>query len=345
MNLHFSTVTRRIRCLRPVLATSLLVLGIAAPVLAQEAPVLEDPSDTVDSSLVLVGKDGWLFPAWGSLTDVNTTAIAENTALIAEAKRALADVGVELQVLILPGKTRFYEDKLPDGKELGESVRKRYALERDGLADAGVTVVDALQVLSQVKQSGREVFYRTDQHWTQPAADAVAVAVAEKVHEQVPLLSGQPGSGMALGSEINERRFGDLAQLFLTAKQRAAIGRDTFTVRRQAEHSSLLDDDIAPVHVTGHSMVQPYFGFPQKLSNLLDRPVSVNWQPGNVGHWVLLLEYLESGEFKQNKPQVLVWQVFEPSYSKGPDARGEWDNASIMTVQQWQARLHKALGQ
>ena len=29
------------------------------------------------------------------------------------------------------------------------------------------------------------------------------------------------------------------------------------------ENQSLLDDAPAPVHVTGHSMVQPYFGFPQ----------------------------------------------------------------------------------
>ncbi|MGF6419248.1 alginate O-acetyltransferase complex protein AlgJ [Stenotrophomonas sp. AN71] len=298
-----------------------------------------------DSSIVLTGKDGWLFPAWGSLTTVDAPAIARNTALIAEARQALAAVGVQLQVLVLPDKALFYEDKLPDGKRLGDAVRGRYALELDGLGKAQVPAVDAMKVLRQLQQSGQDVFYRSDQHWTQPAADAVASAVATRVKEQVPTLAGQAGSGMPLGSEIKERRFGDLAELFLTDEQRKAIGRDTFTVRRQADQQSLLDDAPAPVHVTGHSMVQPYFGFPQKLSNLIDRPVSVNWKPGNVGHWVVLLEYLESPEFKQNKPQVLVWQMFEPSYPQGPDARGQWDNASIMTAEQWKARLHKAVGQ
>jgi alginate O-acetyltransferase complex protein AlgJ len=173
----------------------------------------------------------------------------------------------------------------------------------------------------------------------------VADEVAVQVRQQVPRLDGRDGSGMPLGSEIRERRFGDLAELFLTGEQRKAIGRDTFTVRRQAEQQSLLDDAPAPVHVTGHSMVQPYFGFPQKLSNLIDRPVSVNWKPGNVGHWIVLLEYLESGEFRQHKPQVLVWQMFGPTYAQGPDARGLWDNASVMTSEQWLARLRKALGQ
>ncbi|WP_457318069.1 alginate O-acetyltransferase AlgX-related protein [Stenotrophomonas sp. P5_B8] len=330
--------------LRAVLCTALLA---AAPLsaLAQAAPAPAAAPASQDSSIVMIGKDGWLFPAWGSLTEVDAPAINRNTQLIAQARAALAAAGVKLEVLVLPDKALFYEDKLPDGKRMSDAVRGRYALVHDGLVKADVPAVDALQVLRQVKQGGKDVFYRSDQHWTQPAADAVAVAVAAQVRQQVPQLEGQAGSGMALGSEIKERRFGDLAELFLTDDQRKAIGRDTFTVRRQAEQQSLLDDAPAPVHVTGHSMVQPYFGFPQKLSNVLDRPVSVNWKPGNVGHWVMLLEYLESPEFRQHKPQVLVWQMFEPSYVQGPEARGQWDNASIMTPQQWTARLNKALGQ
>jgi len=321
----------------------LLCAFAAVPALAQ-APAPAAAAAAQDSSIVLVGKDGWLFPAWGSLTEVDGVAIERNTALIAEARTALAAAGVELDVLVLPDKALFYEDKLPDGRRMSDAVRGRYALIHDGLGKAQVPAVDALQVLRQVKQGGQEVFYRSDQHWTQPAADAVAVAVAAQVRQRVPRLQGQDGTGMALGSEITERRFGDLAELFLTDAQRKAIGRDTFTVRRQSEQQALLDDAPAPLHVTGHSMVQPYFGFPQKLSNLLDRPVSVNWKPGNVGPWAMLLEYLESPEFQKARPQVLVWQMFEPSYAQGPDARGQWDNASIMSAPQWQARLHKAVG-
>ena len=76
-------------------------------------------------------------------------------------------------------------------------------------------------------------------------------------------MAGKPGTGLPLGSVFNERRYGDLAELFLSPEQRKQAGRETFTVRRQAENQSLLDDAPAPVHVTGHSMVQPYFGFPQ----------------------------------------------------------------------------------
>ena len=317
---------------RTAAAMALVAATLAAPLQAQQ------------SDVVIVGKEGWLFPAWGSLSEVDETAVQSSTALIAEAKQALAAGGVQLEVLVLPDKVTFYEDRLPEGRVISDSVTRRYDTIRNALQAAGVDTLDARKVLADTRASGKDVFYRSDQHWTQPAADAIADAIAARIKQKVPNLAGTPGTGMPLGSETRERRYGDLAELFLDPAQRAAIGRDTFVVRRAAEGQSLLDDDKAPVHVTGHSMVQAYFGFPQKLSNDIDRPVTVNWKSGNVGPWVVLLEYLESAEFRDNPPQVLVWQMFEPVYGFGPAAQGQWDNASIMTAAQWQARLHKALG-
>jgi len=302
---------------------------------AQQAP---------HSDVVIVGKEGWLFPAWGSLSEVDTTGVQAATALIAETQQALAARGVRLEVLVLPDKVTFYEDRLPEGRVVSDAVRKRYDVILGSLQAAGVDALDARKVLADTRAAGKDVFYRSDQHWTQPAADAVADAVAARIKQKVPVLAGEPGTGMALGSETRERRYGDLAELFLDPAARSAVGRDTFVVRRAAEGQSLLDDGKAPVHVTGHSMVQAYFGFPQKLSNAIDRPVTVNWKSGNVGPWVVLLDYLESADFRDNPPQVLVWQMFEPVYGFGPSAQGQWDNASIMSNAQWQQRLHKALG-
>lgn len=315
-----------------------LAMGLSAALLAVAAHAQEG------SSIVIQGKDNWLFPGWGSLTQVDTRGIDASTQLVRETRDALAAKGVQLEVLVLPDKTLFYQDKLPDGKSLSADVKMRYQTIQDKLKQAGVSTFDDEAVLKRVKDGGKAVFYRTDQHWTQAAADATAEALAQRIQQDVKTLAGKPGTGMPLGSVVNERRYGDLAELFLTPDQRKQAGRETFTVRRQADNQSLLDDAPAPVHVTGHSMVQPYFGFPQKLSNVLDRPVSVNWKPGNVGHWIMLLEYLESPAFKQNKPQVLVWQMFEPTYAQGPDAKGLWDNASIMGVDTWRSRMKAAIG-
>lgn len=297
-----------------------------------------------DASIVIRGDGGWLLPGWGSLSEVDNAGIDATTALIKEAHTALAARNIQLEVVLLPDKSLFYQDKLPAGKTISPPVKARYQTILAKMGQAGIRTFDADAVLRPLKQAGTDVFYRTDQHWTQAAADATAEATAAQIKRDVPNLKGSAGTGMVLGKEFKERRYGDLAELFLSPDERKAIGRDTFSVRREAATGSLLDDAAAPVHVTGHSMVQAYFGYPQKLSNTLDRPVSVNWKPGNVGHWIVLLEYLESAEFKQNPPQVLVWQLFEATYNQGPKAEGFWDNASIMTADTWRKRLHAALG-
>lgn len=314
-----------------ILGVSLLMGATAA--MAQES-----------STLLIRGKEGWLFPRWGSLTTVDNTGIDNATNLIAQANKILAAKGIKLELLLLPDKVRFYQDKLPDGEAMSPQVQQRYSQILGKLQQSGVSTFDAEAAMRKVQQAGQDVYYRTDQHWTQPAADATADATAALIKQDVPQLAGQAGSGKALGAPVKDRRYGDLADLFLSSDEKKQLGRDTFAVRREAQSAGLLDDAPAPVHVTGHSMMQPYFGFPQKLSNVLDRPVSLNWKPGNVGPWVMMLEYVESPAFKQHKPQVLVWQMFEPSYAQGPNAKGLWDNASIMTDETWLSRFKAAVG-
>lgn len=302
-------------------------------------------ADSVEkSSIIIKGKDGWLFPRWGSLKNRDDAGIDNSSQLIGKTKEILASSEIKLEILLLPDKVRFYQDKLPAEDAMSEEVQQRYASIREKLKKTGIETFDAEALFQQVQQSGQDVFYRTDQHWTQAAADAVAEAMASMIKKDAPQLAGKSGTGMALGTPIKERRYGDLADLFLSSDEKKKIGRDTFFVRKESQSASLLDDAPAPVHITGHSMVQPYFGFPQKLSNVLDRPVSLNWKSGNVGPWVMLLEYVESPAFKQRKPQVLVWQMFEPSYPQGPNAKGMWDNASIMTDEAWLSRLKSAVG-
>ncbi len=315
----------------------LMALPLAG--LAPSGPAAAQPTDT----LAFVGQDGYIFAAWDSLGTPDWKGIDATVARVAEVGRLLAARGVVLVVPVLPDKMGIYQDKLPADKPLSAEMRTRYAGILSRLQAAGVATFDDDALLRKLRQEGQPVYYRTDQHWAQPAADATAVATADLIRQKVPNLAGQPGTGMALGPLINERRFGDLADRFLSPEQRRAVGREVYTVRRSADGEGLLADAPAPVHVTGNSMVQPYFGFPQKLSSTLDRPVSVNWKPGDVGFWRVLLEYVESTGFRQQKPQALVWQLFEPNFHLGPDARGLWDSASVVSAEEWQRRIRTAL--
>ncbi|MFV3383270.1 alginate O-acetyltransferase AlgX-related protein [Pseudomonas sp. NY15354] len=281
--------TFNLKRLAPALLGASLALAVGSAYAAQE-------------SMVTQGKDGWLFPGRGSLTEVDNKSTEANTALIKEALEALAARNVKLQIVLLPDKSLFYQDKLPAGKAISPQMQQRYKAILGKLPQAGVPAFDDYAVLRPLQQVGKDVFYRTVQHWTQAAANTTAEPTAKQVKAEVPNLAGSAGTGMQLGTEFKDCRYGDLAELFLSPDEKKKLGRDTFTVRRDVAAGGLLDDAPAPVHVTGHSMVQPYFGYPQKLSNVLNRPVSVSWKPGNVGPWKVLLEYVESSEFKQSPP-------------------------------------------
>ena len=293
--------------------------------------------------LAIIGKDNYLFPAWGTTDAPDWVAIDATVARVADVNRRLAARGIALVAPVLPSKKLFYADKLLPADALTPEMLGRYAGIRDRLAAAKIPGLDVETLFRAVQAKGEQIYYRTDQHWTQAGADAVAQATADLIHQLVPKLAGQPGTGLALGAIAKERRYGDLAERFLSPEQRRTAGREIFTVRRATEQTGLLDSAAAPVHVSGNSMVQPYFGFPQKLSNLIDRPVSVNWKPGDVGFWVVLMEYLESAAFRAHPPQVIVWQLFEPNLHLGPNAKGLWDSASLISEQDWSRRLEAAL--
>ncbi|GGC03372.1 hypothetical protein GCM10007205_10710 [Oxalicibacterium flavum] len=317
---------------------------IACVLSAAAIGVQADPVSPQNSTqLVIKGNEGWLFPGWGSLTVLDENGIDASVKLLAFVRHALAERGVRLEVLLLPDKVYFAQDKLPANRQVSPAVLGRYETILKKLDAAGMPILDVKALLQAEQKKGVPAYYRSDQHWTLPAAEATAVASAEFIKKQIPVLKGKAGTGLQLGAEVRERRFGDLAELFLSPEERKQIGRETYTTRRSVAGELLDESGPSPVHISGHSMVQPYFGFPQKLSQALDRPVSLNWKPGNVGPWMVLLEYLESDEFRKSPPQVLLWQIFDPVFSQGPDATGSWDSGSLMPPAQWAARVNDAL--
>lgn len=292
---------------------------------------------------VVEGKQNWLFAGWENLTTAKPSADKSSIGLIAEASRLLAQNNIKLVVMIVPLKPRYYESLLPDGVTMSDEIRKRYDVQLTELKSAGVGAIDVRDALKNVIAGKQEVFYRADFHWTTFAAEASADQTAALINSDGPL-PGKAGSGLQLGDWINDRHLGDLAANFLSPERKRAIGPEAYVIRKSVKaDAGLLDSERAPVAVVGNSFVQPYFGFPQRLSNRIDRPVSLKWNPGDIGPWATLLQYLESSEFKSSAPKFVVWQFNEAQIQNGPDAVGEWATQSIMTAAQWRARMTEAL--
>jgi alginate O-acetyltransferase complex protein AlgJ len=292
---------------------------------------------------VLEGKQNWLFAGWESLTTAKPAAEKSSIGLIADASRLFAKKNIKLILLIVPLKPRYYEPLLPDGVAMSNEIQKRYDALLTELRSSGVTAIDVRDAFKTVIAGKQEVFYRADFHWTTFAAEASADQVAALILSSGPP-PGKPGTGMKLGDWINDRHLGDLAANFLSPERKRAIGPEAYVIRQAPKaDAGLLDSDPAPVAVVGNSFVQPYFGFSQRLSNKIDRPVSLKWNPGDVGPWVTLLQYLKSAEFTGSPPQVMIWQFNEAQLQNGPDAVGEWAAQSIMSPAGWNARVQEAL--
>ncbi|QZP32396.1 alginate O-acetyltransferase AlgX-related protein [Pseudomonas sp. DR48] len=294
------------------------------------------------ASAVITGDGGWLFPAWESLSKVDNAGTARNIALVKTLQQQLQREHIGLIVLVVPMKAPFYAQRLPADQPLSAAVNQRYEHLQSDLTRAGLTTLDIKPILLRTEVGQQTAFYRADYHWTAWSAENTADATAQLITERYRL-QGQPGGGAALGQWFERRAFGDLASNFLPAVKRKAIGRDIYTVRHQAENDLLIDDAPAPVQVIGNSFVQPYLGFTQKLSNALDRPVALTWNPGDVGPWATLLQYLESADFAQHKPQVIVWQFNEGQFHLGPDAAANWNAKGVTSLNQWHQRIDKAL--
>ncbi len=327
--------TQRAGCMRRTLLAALIAFGIG--------------SAARGADLVWEGPGGWLFPVWENLDDFNKPDIDAVLDTFKFVNDALTARQIALVVLVVPMKAAFYPERLPSTVKLGPTMKEKYPYVLTRLKETGIPTFDVGAVIRAL-EFGKEpavcnatAFLRTDYHWSAQAAEAAADGSAALIQQLVrfespPKISPEPGEWVSI------RRYGDLATRYTTAEQRVKLKRDRFCVRfTSKQETSLLDDEPAQVHVVGNSFAQPYFGFPQRLSHALGRPVSLTWKPGNFGPWATLLEYLESDSYRQAPPRVILWQWNEPRMQSGPQAKESWELSGVMSVEAWRVRVRAAI--
>ncbi|WP_183085327.1 alginate O-acetyltransferase AlgX-related protein [Trinickia fusca] len=323
------------------LAAIPLAGAISLPRTARAAAAGAVPK-TAGATALIEGRDRWLFPGWESLTEDSTAACLNVVDLIGRVANKMAARSIHCAVVIAPLKARACADKLAEGTTLSTAVAGRYSALVARAKAIGLDLVDGEAALARVDTQEDATYIRADYHWSAHTAEAQADATAERLIAS-GALHGEKGGATKLGDWTEERNYGDLAEL-LPPERKRVIGKDRFIVRQTDSDGDALTAATPVVQVVGNSMVQPYLGFPQKLSNALERPVGLKWTFGDVGPWKTLLDYLESPAFKATPPQAIVWQFNEGQMMSGPGAVGQWDVASVMADDAWLARVTKALG-
>ncbi|MBP0594377.1 twin-arginine translocation pathway signal [Paraburkholderia sp. LEh10] len=318
-----------------------LLLALAAAPLAGSIALAPRRAQAAASTSVIEGRDLWLYPGWESFSDDATPACLKALDLIRRATGKLDARGIRSVIVIAPLKARACPEHLPEGVALSGAVAARLAAIQWHANELGLRMVDTQAAIAAV-DAAQQKYIRADYHWSGHSSEAVAQRAADLIVAAGPLKGGA-GAGTRLGKWNEEVHYGDLAAL-LPPERKKAIGKDHFIVRTAcAAPQGLVAGGPSVVQVVGNSMVQPYLGFPQKLSNAIDRPVGLTWTFGDTGPWKTLLNYLESPAFKANPPQALVWQFNEGQMMNLPGAAGQWDAASLMTDDTFVARVATAL--
>ncbi len=171
----------------------------------------------------------------------------------------LRERGIELMIVPVPVKSMIYPEDIARG-DWDQPVRHRdqEALYTE-LRDAGIELVDLSDLFWSMKKTG-EVFLKQDTHWTQPAMQAAAAAVAEKIQSK-PWFE-QVKKGLEIQQSQAERQhLGDLvemldlvdpADLFQAESQTLSIVQNT------SKEGLPGQDRQSPVVLLGDSFVNIY---------------------------------------------------------------------------------------
>ena len=270
---------------------------------------------------VVVGRDGWLYTREEFEHHPSDVAVlTSRLEFIGDVSDALADVGVELLVTIIPSKARIVTEPLP-ARWANLGLHPRYDTALDWLATRGIATIDIQNVLGSIP----DPFLRADTHWTPSGAREVAAAIAAAVSEL--------GVGTAAPPTLYETRAaepievaGDLISFIPVGPLAPLLGlgpqsiRTTETIQTSVPSLGLFDTPQIPVTLIGTSFsADERWNFIGELKRELGMDV-LNISAEAVGPFVPMVDYLTGPALAEVRPELVVWEIPE-RYLTLPDVQ------------------------
>ncbi|MFF7705826.1 alginate O-acetyltransferase [Pseudomonas sp. NPDC007930] len=266
---------------------------------------------------VVLGRDQWLY------TDEEFNPVAhgdqleaDNFALMRGVAERLKAQNIKLVMAVVPAKARVYPEHI--GSEQPAALHADlYQQLHAQLAQAGIAAPDLLAPLEQGKQQG-QVFLRTDTHWTPMGADLVAKQLGGFIQANTPL-DASPVQYVTEAGPVQPYK-GDLTNflpldpLFSNLLPKPD-DLSQHTTKPAADGSGGGDDlfgaSAVPVALVGTSYsANPHWNFLGALQQSLHSDV-VNYAEDGHGPFPPMLKFLQSDGFKNNPPQVVIWEFPE----------------------------------
>lgn len=258
---------------------------------------------------VVVGENGYLFTDEEFRFPGNQGALlAASVDQIAEVSKTLASRNVKLVIVPLPMKSDIYEQELhrPAASAFAKDIYDNF---RAALSQRGISSVDTRSALLAA-ENRKQVFLKTDTHWTPAGAEAVAGAVAAQA-------LGENPSVYELSSAADAKIEGDLVK-YVTGgpfSQLVGLGTETVTpvsISAKAASTQVTDlfgDTTAiPVALVGTSYsANDLWSFAPLLSFKTGLDVA-NAALVGQGPVMPMRKYLASLSDTAALPQTVIWE-------------------------------------
>lgn len=289
---------------------------------------------------VYFGREGWLFyrPGVDSVTGPGfLTAIWQQrrlrdsdpaspppqpdpTTALLEFREQLAERGITLVVVPVPGKESIYPEMLVRGLA-GKAPLRNSSFDRfkARLSQAGVLVFDPAPILTELKGSAR-AYLMTDTHWSPVAMERTASELAAWLDERNLLLPVNPS--LPKRETVQVQNLGDITAMLALPDEQTFFPRESASITRvlAADGNPWQPDEQAAVLLLGDSFSNIYSlgamgwgdsaGFAEHLSAALERPVdrlAINAGGASSSRQELARE-LVSGRDRLAGKRVLVYE-------------------------------------
>lgn len=258
------------------------------------------------------GCDGWLFLVEELVVHPQAEQMLQLRAqMVAQVARLLADRHIELQVVVVPDKSRI-EAARRCGLPRPAQVERRYAAFVGSLRGLGLSPLPLDRLLGDAPG---ERYFRSDTHWNEQSARLAADRLAARL--QPPRGRWDETDPVTFQPSAQHERVGDLIRLAgldrVPAMFRPAgdMVRESRVVEpARAEEGDLLGDAPSPAVVVVGSSYSRTAHFVPFLSAALSTPVANLAQDG-AGFAGAARGYFGNEAFRTTPPKVLVWEFPE----------------------------------
>ncbi|MCF0216966.1 MAG: hypothetical protein HUK21_10905 [Fibrobacteraceae bacterium] len=282
--------------------------------------IFRDPGEKV-----VVGSSDWLFYRQDvdflvqpSPFDIRSAKLDNPVEAIKKFRGQLAQKGVELLVVIVPGKPSIYSEKLV-GQDLKAGIHSHGKRVLDTLSSLGFNTVDLYTPLLKARENTSSPLYlRDDTHWTPLGAELAAKVIADKVKSMAqnnPNLDlGEPSMEYSTADSV-ALRLGDIGEMsglkvFDTEKVVGHVVQDSSGVPFKDDFRKskilILGDSFSRIYQTDAPVNA---GWIAHFAKEVKRPVSSIVSDGGAS--TLVREKLaRKGSVLKGK-KLLIWEFVE----------------------------------